>query len=59
MDKKLAEAIREVLETGNADIYYDSSFDTPQDVADGSTHSTGVERHQQALERLREAFNSQ
>lgn len=55
----LAEAIEEVLRTGAADIYYDSSFDTPSDIAEGATHTTGVERHQQALQRLREAFSGQ
>lgn len=56
LEMGLAEAIKEVLRTGAADIYYDSSFDTPDDIAEGATHTTGVQRHQQALERLREAL---
>lgn len=52
----LSEAIRAVLDTGNADIYYDSSFDTPEDIAEGATHTTGVQRHQEALQRLKKAF---
>lgn len=59
MDAKLAEAIREVLETGEADIYYDSSFDTPEDIAEGAPHTSAVQRHQEALQRLREAFSGQ
>lgn len=59
VDEKLAEAIREVLETGKADIYYDPSFDTPADIEEGATHTTGVERHQSALKRLSEAFSGQ
>lgn len=53
---KLANAIREVLESGNADIYYDESFDDPNEV---SAHTKGVQRHQEALQRLSEAFNGQ
>lgn len=59
MDTQLAEAILEVLSTGTADIYYDSSFDTPADTEQGATHTTGVERHLEALKRLSEAFNRQ
>ena len=55
---ELAKAINEVLETGNADIYYDSSFDTPGDIVETATHTTGVQRHQQALERLKEALEN-
>jgi hypothetical protein len=55
----LADAIEEVLRTGAADIYYDSSFDTTEDIAEGATHSKGVQRHQEALQRLKEAYNSQ
>lgn len=33
LEMGLAKAIKEVLHTGAADIYYDSSFDTPDDIA--------------------------
>lgn len=46
----LQDAIKQVLDTGKADIYYDSSFDTLED----HETSDAVKRHQEALRQLEE-----
>jgi len=48
-DDNLRAAIKLVLETGDADIYYDSSFDN----GEPSTTSQAVLAHQEALIKLR------
>ena len=55
MNKRLLTAIEAVLNTGNRDIYYDSSFD---DGDEPSSNTIMRDEHLQAIEELRAAHQA-